>query len=150
VKKGGGGCACPENVLLKQLMNHLLIQRQEVVVLDMEAGIEHLGRATAQSVDAMIVVVEPGRRSLQTAEAVRTLAADIGLHKVYAVGCKVQGESDRDFIREHVKGIPVLGFISYSPLIQEADIRGISAFDTDPRAVGEAREIRARLEELVA
>lgn len=149
VKKGGGGCVCPENVLLKQLMNHLIIQRQEVVVLDMEAGIEHLGRATAQSVDAMIVVVEPGRRSLQTAQAVRSLAADIGLHRVYAVGCKVQGESDREFIREHVGDVPVLGFISYSPLIQEADLRGVSAFDLDPQAVDEARAIKARLEAMI-
>lgn len=150
VKKGGGGCVCPENVLLKQLMNHLLIQRSEVVILDMEAGIEHLGRATAQSVDAMIVVVEPGRRSLQTAATVRSLAADIGLRKVYAVGCKVHGDSDREFIRENVNGIPVLGYISYSPLIAEADLRGVSPFETDPRAVAEAREIRVRLEEMMA
>ncbi len=150
VKKGGGGCVCPENVLLKQLMNHLLLQRQEVVILDMEAGIEHLGRATAQSVDAMIVVVEPGRRSLQTAEAVRRLAADIGLHKVYAVGCKVQSDSDREFIRENSNDLPLLGFISYSPLIVEADLRGVSPYDLDPQAVAETRLIRDRLAELLA
>ncbi|MHB1007104.1 MAG: ATP-binding protein [Chloroflexota bacterium] len=149
VKKGGGGCVCPENVLLKQLMNHLLLQRSEVVVLDMEAGIEHLGRATAQSVDAMLAVVEPGRRSLQTAETVRRLAADIGLHKVYAVGCKVQGETDREFLRENVADLPLLGFISYSPLIVEADLRGISAYDLAPQAVAEARLIRDRMEELM-
>ncbi|MDA8217253.1 MAG: carbon monoxide dehydrogenase accessory protein CooC [Dehalococcoidales bacterium] len=150
VKKGGGGCVCPENVLLKQLVRHLLVQRSEVVILDMEAGIEHLGRATAQSVDAMIVVVEPGRRSIQTAEAVRELAADIGLFRVFAVGSKVQSNLERDFIREHVGGLPLLGFISYSPLIMEADLRGVSAYDLDPRAVAEAREIRKNMEELLA
>jgi len=150
VKKGGGGCVCPENVLLKQLTTHLLVQRREVVILDMEAGIEHLGRATAQSVDAMLVVVEPGRRSVQTAEAVQHLAADIGLHRVYAVGCKVQTEADRDFLREHVRGMPLLGFISYSPLIVEADLRGVSPYDLDPQAVAEARQVRDRLEEMLA
>lgn len=150
VKKGGGGCVCPENVLLRQLVNHLLIQRSEVVILDMEAGIEHLGRATAQSVDAMLVVVEPGRRSLQTADAVRRLAADIGLNRIYAVGCKVQGESDREFLREHVRDLPLLGFLSYSPLIVEADLRGAAPYDLDPRAVEETKLIRARLEELLA
>ena len=97
----------------------------------------------------MIAVVEPGRRSLQTAETVRRLAADIGLHKVYAVGCKVQGETDRDFLRENVADLPLLGFISYSPLIAEADLRGISAYDLAPQAVAEARLIRDRMEELM-
>ncbi|MCL4464624.1 MAG: carbon monoxide dehydrogenase accessory protein CooC [Chloroflexi bacterium] len=150
VKTGGGGCVCPENVLLKQLVRHLLVQREEYIILDMEAGIEHLGRGTAQSVDAMLVVVEPGRRSLQTAEAVHRLAADIGLHRIYVVGSKVHDESERDFILENVRGLPVLGFLSYSPLVIEADLRGISAYDHDPQAIAEARQVRDRLEELLA
>lgn len=150
ITRGGGGCACPENTLLKQLTSHLILNRSEVVVMDMEAGIEHLGRGTAQFVDAMLVVVEPGRRSIQTSEAVRRLAADLGLRRVYAVGCKVHGDADREFIRETMTGIPLLGFISYSPLIAEADLRGLAAFDLDPQAVAETRQLRARLEELVA
>ena len=150
VKSGGGGCICPESVLLKQLMRHLLVQRQEYVILDMEAGIEHLGRGTAQSVDAMLVVVEPGRRSIQTAETVQRLAADLGLRRVYAVGCKVHGEAERDFLLENVRGLPILGFISYSSLIVEADLRGVSAYELDSGAVAEVSQIRDRLEELLA
>ena len=150
VKTGGGGCVCPENVLLKQLMRHLLVQRQEYVILDMEAGIEHLGRGTAQSVDAMLVVVEPGRRSIQTAETVQRLAADLNLRRIYVVGCKVRGEAERDFLLENVKSLPILGFISYSPLIIEADLRGASAYDLAPQAVAEARQIRDRLDDILA
>lgn len=148
VQSGGGGCVCPESVLLKSLMNHLLLGRREVVILDMEAGIEHLGRATAQAVDAFIVVVEPGRRSLQTAEAIRRLAADIGIDKCYVVGCKVKNDEDREFIKANLPGFEILGFLSYSPRIIEADLKGLSAYDTDPTAVEEANLIKARLEEL--
>ena len=146
VKKGGSGCICPENVMIKELVSHLLIGRREVVILDMVAGIEHLGRATAQSVDALIVVVEPGRRSLQTAEAVQRLASDIGIKNVYAVDCKVQGQADRDFIKEGLPDMPVIGFLSLSPLIAEADQRGIAPYDMDPNAVAEAKAIRDQLE----
>ncbi len=148
VKIGGGGCACSENVLLKSLMTHLLISRREVVILDMEAGIEHLGRATAQAVDAFIVVVEPGRRSLQTAEAIKKLAADIGITKCYVVGCKIKSDADKDFIKVNLPGFEILGFLSYSPGVIEADLKGLSAYDTDPIAVEQVKLIKARLEEL--
>ncbi len=146
VKKGGGGCICPESVLLKSLVSHLLLRRSEVVIMDMYAGVEHLGRGTAESVDAFIVVVEPGRRSLQTAEAIKNLAGDLGVQKCYVVGCKVTGEADRHFIIESMPDFEVLGFLSYSSKIIEADLEGKSVFDTDPQAVEEAREIKKRLE----
>jgi CO dehydrogenase maturation factor len=148
VKKGGGGCICPESVLLKSLVSHLLLRRSEVVIMDMYAGVEHLGRGTAESVDAFIIVVEPGRRSLQTAEAIRSLAADLGVQKCYVVGCKVTGDTDRRFIIENMPDFEVLGFLSYSPKIIEADLKGQSVYDTDPQAVEEAREIKKRLEEI--
>src|SRR5659263_46217 len=85
VKKGGGGCVCPESALLKALLSHLMLNEREVVLVDMEAGIEHLGRATARGVDAMLVVVEPGRRSIQTAEAITRLAGEIGITNIMLV-----------------------------------------------------------------
>ncbi len=145
VKKGGAGCVCPENVLLRQLVRHLLLGRQEVVILDMEAGIEHLGRGTAEAVDALIVVVEPGRRSLQTAEQIRELATDIHIPHVFVVGSKVRGPEDQRFIRDGLPDMPVLGFISLSQDIAEADRRGVSPFDLAPEAVTEARDIRDSL-----
>jgi len=147
IKKGGGGCICPESVLLKSLMQHLLLGRRDVVILDMEAGIEHLGRATASAVDAFIVVVEPGRRSLQTAESVRKLAADIGIHQCYVVGSKVRGEADRRFIAENLGDFEVLGYLSFNPEIVEADLSGVGVYDCAPTAVAEASAIKQRLDE---
>jgi len=138
IKGGGTGCACPENTLLKNLVTHLLLQRSEVIILDMEAGIEHLGRGTAGAVDAMIVVVEPGQRSLRTAHTISRLATDIGIGQIYVVGNRVRSQSDRDFIAESLPGFRVIGFLSDSPLAIEADRRGVSVFDLDPQMVEEA------------
>jgi CO dehydrogenase maturation factor len=150
VKVGGGGCICPEGVMLKQLLRHVLVYRDEVVIVDMEAGIEHLGRATADSVDAFIVVVEPGQRSLQTAVTVKRLAADIGINRTFVVGSKVGSQKDRDFIIAGLAEMEVLGFISKSEKIIEADLEGVSPFDLDENAVEEARQIRQKLDALLA
>ena len=146
VKAGGGGCVCPESVLLKGLLSHLLLGRSEVVIMDMEAGLEHLGRGTAQGVDAFIIVVEPGKRSIETAEAIRTLARDIGIDKYYVVGSKTHNDADRKFIMDNLSGFEVIGFINYNPHIVEADRLGVSVFDVSPEAVEEARRIKERLE----
>jgi len=147
IESGGSGCICPESALLRALVTHLLLYRDEMMILDMEAGVEHLGRATAQAVDAFLVVVEPGRRSLATAARVRELAADIGIDRVYAVGNKVRGESDWDFIRAN-SPVPVLGYLSANPELTEADLQGEGVFDTAPRAVDEAKKIVGKLEVL--
>ena len=99
VKKGGAGCICPESILLKTLISHIVLARDEVVILDMEAGLEHLGRATAMSVDQLIVVVEPGRRSVETAFQIRRLAGDIGVKKLNFVGNKIRTAKDEAFLR---------------------------------------------------
>jgi len=148
IKGGGTGCICPESALLKNLVSHLLLQRSEVIILDMEAGIEHLGRGTAEAVDAMIVVVEPGQRSLQTARTISRLAADIGIQEVYVVGNKVRDQADRDFVTESLPGFKILGFLSESPLAIEADRQGISIFDLDPQMVEEAEAIADGLSSL--
>lgn len=141
VGKGGSGCVCPESALLKNLVRHLLVQRSEVVIMDMEAGIEHLGRGTAEAVDALIIVVEPGRRSLQTAQAIRGLASDIGLERIYVVGNKVRNQTDRDFIIQNLPGYQIIGFLSNTPKAIEADLKGVSVFDFDEEIVEEAEVI---------
>lgn len=148
VDRGGGGCACPENVLLKTLMTHLVLQRKDTVILDMEAGVEHLGRGTAANVDAMIVVVEPGQRSVQTAHQVARLAKDLGIPRCLVVGSKVRDERDREFIRAQAAPLSVLGFMSYSPAVAEADLEGRTPYGTDPKLEAEVQEIRHRLEDL--
>lgn len=123
VKKGGTGCVCPESILLKNLVQHLILRRDEVVIMDMEAGIEHLGRGTSKAVDWLITVVEPGRRSIETAARIRELGKDIGLTRVGLVGNKVRGDSDREFLRKALSGQLILGFLPYDDLIIEADLQ---------------------------
>ena len=147
IESGGSGCICPESALLRALVTHLLLYRDEMLILDMEAGVEHIGRATARAVDAFLVVVEPGRRSLQTAARVEQLAGDIGINRVYAVGNKVRGESDWDFIQANSL-VPALGYLSANPELTEADMQGQGVFDAAPRAVEEVRAIVAALEAL--
>ncbi|MEW5735355.1 MAG: AAA family ATPase [Thermodesulfobacteriota bacterium] len=130
VKKGGAGCICPESQLLKVLMSHVILARNEVVVMDMEAGIEHLGRGTAQAVNRLVVVVEPGRRSIETALHVKELAAQIRLTRLSVVGNKVRGEKDEAFLRENLPGFDILGFLPYDETLIEADLAGKSPFDT--------------------
>ena len=129
VQQGGTGCLCPENALLKTLVAHLILGRNEVVVMDMAAGLEHLGRGTAQAVDRLIIVVEPGRRSIDVAKRIKTLAGDLGLKNLYLVGNKVRGSEDREFLLDALEGFPFLGFIPYDGKIIEADLKGEFAAD---------------------
>jgi len=149
VKGGGTGCVCPESALLAGLLGHLLLQRSEVVIMDMDAGLEHLGRGTARGVDAFVVVVEPGKRSFQTARAVRSLARDLGITHCYVAGSKTQSDADHRFIVEGLPDFDVLGFIDYSPTIAQADRSGAGVFASAPEAADQARQIKERLEALV-
>jgi CO dehydrogenase maturation factor len=145
VKKGGGGCVCPESTLLRALVQHLLIERTDVVLLDMEAGIEHLGRGTSEFVDRLLVVLEPGKRSLETAEKIRELAEDIGLLKLAAVGNKIRGPEDEAFLEKNLKGIPLLGFLPYRDSIIRADMEGRPPFEESEDLVGLGGEIIEKL-----
>ena len=131
VKRGGGGCVCPESVMLKTLITHLILARDEVVVLDMEAGIEHLGRGTASSVNKLIVVVEPGKRSIETAHQIKKLAQDLGLKNIVLVGNKVRNDQDKEFLIRQLPGFIFLGFLPYNNQIIEADLEGRAPFEKD-------------------
>jgi CO dehydrogenase maturation factor len=131
VKRGGGGCICPESVMLKTLISHLILARDEVVVLDMEAGIEHLGRGTASAVNKLNVVVEPGKRSIETAHQIKKLAQDLGLKNIVLVGNKVRNENDRAFLLKQLPGFTFLGFLPYNNQIIEADLEGRAPFEKD-------------------
>jgi len=143
VKKGGSGCICPESTLLKALVTHIVLARDEVVVMDMEAGIEHLGRATAQAVDKLFIVVEPGRRSIETAEHIKKLASEIGLKKLFLVGNKIRGKKDIEFLKNNISGIEFICFLPYDDALIEADLNGISPFDVKSVAVSEVQKVIA-------
>lgn len=145
VEMGGAGCICPESAMLRSLITHILLRRDEVVLLDMYAGVEHLGRATADAVDAMLIVVEPTARSLGTASQIKSLAEDLNLAEMHIVGSKVQDEEDRDFIRENSPGLPVMGFIPVDPGVRQADRQGVAAYDLSPALAQAAAEIVKRM-----
>jgi CO dehydrogenase maturation factor len=132
VDLGGSGCICPESAMLKTLFTHLLFRKDDVLILDMYAGVEHLGRATVDFVDAMLVVVEPTRRSLGTAAQIKKLAADIGLTRLWLVGNKVRDEHEAKFLQEETPSLPVLGFLPADLAVQEADRLGIAVYDYVP------------------
>ncbi len=137
VEVGGKGCMCPESALLKALLQHLLLRVEDDVILDMEAGLEHMGRASARGVDAMIAVVEPGMRSLQTAARVRHLAADIGLERTFVVANKVSTQHQRETLRGHLGDQVLLGMLPFSAELARADLEG------HPVALGDGPFARA-------
>jgi len=147
IDSGGAGCICSESALLKRLMSYMVTENKDVLILDMEAGLEHLGRGTAEGVNAFIVVVEPGIRSIQTYHNVKKLAKDIGIEKVYVVANKVKTDRDKAYIQEHV-GEACLGYISYSDQVAESDREGKSPFDVGT-TVAEISAIKEKIEGLV-
>ena len=146
VDTGGTGCVCPEHVMLKALISSLVFRKDDVVVMDMEAGLEHLGRGTASMMDRFIVVIEPGARSIQTYEKVKQLAKDIGITRVRVVANKVRDAQDEAFLRSRIPEDALLGFIHYSGDVIDADRRGMSPYDTSPETVEEIRAIKAKMD----
>ena len=146
VKKGGAGCICPESTLLKNLVRHIILARNEVIVLDMEAGLEHLGRGTAMAVDRLIVVVEPGRRSIETAYQIHHMAEDIGLKKVSLIGNKIRSEKDKEFLLSHMPDFQFLGFVPFKSDIIEADLEGVPPFEKDQEGLMRIKEMIEKLD----
>jgi CO dehydrogenase maturation factor len=143
VRGAGAGCACPENAMLKTLVTYLMLREKETVIMDMVAGLEHLGRGTAGAVDVMFAVVEPGTRSVQTVLAIHKLAQGLGISKFCVVGNKVRHERDAAFIRERLDGLPIVGMLPFSDQAIEADIQNAALIDVAPEMAAKAREIVA-------
>ena len=146
VDVGGSGCVCPEHVMLKAILSNLVFRKDDVVIMDMEAGLEHLGRGTASNMDQFIVVIEPGARSVQTYRNVKRLADDLGVKRVRVVANKVRDAQDEDFIRKSIPAADLLGCIHYNPEIMDADRQGKSPYDFCPAAIEEIRKIKAILD----
>lgn len=147
---GGSGCICPESAMLKTLFTHLLFRKDDILILDMYAGVEHLGRATVDFVDAMLVVVEPTRRSLGTAAQIKRLAADIGLTRLWLVGNKVRNEDEAAFLQAETPELPVLGILPADLAVQEADRLGVAVYDYVPALKKAAAEMAELLVERIS
>ncbi len=147
VETGGKGCMCPEGAVLKALLQHLLLLVDDEVVLDMEAGLEHMGRASARGVDAMIAVVEPGMRSVQTALRIRQLAQDIGVERFFVVANKITGPEQEQTLLRGLGEQRILGTLPYSRELARADLEGLSADVQDPTFVKAVGHIEKALQE---
>ena len=146
VDVGGSGCVCPEHVMLKSILSTLTYRKNDVVIMDMEAGLEHLGRGTAMNMDQFIVVIEPGARSVQTYRNVKRLAKDLGVKQVRVVANKVRDEQDEAFVRSAIPEEDFLGCIHYNADIIDADRQGKSPYDFSPAAIEEIRKIKTILD----
>jgi len=144
VELGGKGCMCPEGAVLKALMQHLFLRVPDDVILDMEAGLEHMGRASATGVDAMVAVVEPGMRSVQTANRIQQLARDIGIKRTFVVANKIREEHERDVLRQALGEQTIIGTLPYCPELARADLDGRPVDVKDPllaEAIGRIGEV---------
>lgn len=144
-KEAASGCYCPENAFLRRLLKHLIEDRNEVVIVDMEAGIEHLTRGTAESVDAFIVVVEPGQRSIQTAHTVKNMAEKLGVKNVFVVANKIKGEEELKFIKKWIGGMKFLGEISFSDFLIKADMKGEACCKVSTKVFEQVKKIKDNL-----
>lgn len=147
VETGGGGCVCPEHVMLKRIINNMVLHRDDVVIMDMEAGLEHLGRGTTESVDQFIVVIEPGARSIQTYKNVKRLAGDLGVRQVRVVANKVRNEDDEAFVKSKIPAEDLLGFIHYNTEVIDADRQGKSPYDFSRTVTDEIIKIKEKIDQ---
>lgn len=150
IEAGGSGCACPESVLLRALIMDAVLYRDDVVILDMEAGLEHLGRGSAQGVDLMLVVVEPGARALETAANIRRMSRELGIRHFAVVANKITDDRDARFLEEHIPREEYLGGLPYSDLIRRADRESVPLVDiADGSLAGEFRQLWARVKQRI-
>lgn len=147
VQQGGGGCACPENTFVRALVTDMVLFKDDTLIMDMEAGIEHLGRATSKGVDVMLAVVEPGQRSVDCALSVEKLANEIGVKNVLYIANKITNDQDEAFIREALAGKQVIAMLPYSDSVKHADRDGVCVCDAmDEKTLAELNNVIDRLE----
>jgi CO dehydrogenase maturation factor len=150
ITQAGGGCACPEGTFLKALLTHTILQRQEMVLVDLAAGVEFMGRASVQGVDAFVVVVEPGGRSIETANNVAKMARELGIKNVAAIANKITETTQTDVIQSKLKDVALLGSLRYDPAVQKADLEFKPVFDTCPELVNELKDAKNKLTDLIS
>ncbi|MHA1270804.1 MAG: nucleotide-binding protein [Candidatus Helarchaeota archaeon] len=150
VKKPASGCMCPDNALIRALITHLILESKDVVIMDMVAGIEHLGRGTAKAVDAMLIIVEPGSRSIKLAETIKKFAFELKIKNIFLVGNKISSEIEDEFIKQSASNLEIqlLACIPFDPKIREADLKSIAPIDNNSNSIA-IKEIETLYNKLV-
>jgi len=149
ITQAGAGCACPEGAFLKALLTHTILQRQEVVLVDLAAGVEFMGRASVQGINALILVIEPGSRSIETARNVARMAKELGIEFVGAIANKITENAQIEMIRSQLDDVILLGALKYSRLLQQADLRRASVFTADAEVTEELKRAKNQLAKLL-
>ena len=149
ITQAGGGCACPEGAFLKALLTHTILQRQEVVMVDLAAGVEFMGRASVQGIEALVLVVEPGARSIDTANNMAKMARKLGIGSVAAIANKVVDAGQARFIESNLSDAALLGTIGYSRSLQQADLNRTPVFDADKAVTQELKQAKDKLAEII-
>ena len=150
ITQGGAGCACPEGAFLKALLTYTILQRQELVLVDLAAGVEFLGRASIQGIDALVVVVEPGARSIETANNLARMALELGVKNVAAIGNKITEVTEISAIESQLKDITFLGGLAYNQSVRQADLNRIPVIEADAEFVEEIKKAKDALINLIA
>jgi CO dehydrogenase maturation factor len=149
ITQAGAGCACPEGAFLKALLTHTILQRQEMVLVDLAAGVEFMGRASVQGIDALVMVVEPGGRSIETANNIAKMAKELGIRSVAAIANKITEDSETDVIKSQLKDVSLLGGLRYSRFVKEADLKRTPVIGADAEFVKQLREAKKVLMSLI-
>jgi len=149
ITQAGGGCACPEGAFLKALLTHTILQRQELVLVDLAAGVEFMGRASVQGVDALVVVVEPGARSIETANNVAKMASQLGIKQLAVIANKITNGDQTELIKTQLKDVPVLASIRYFPEVQQADLQQTDVFKSSEQLVNTLKQAKDDLMDLI-
>jgi len=149
ISQAGAGCACPEGAFLKALLTHTILQRQEMVLVDLAAGVEFMGRASVQGIDALVVVVESGSRSIETARNIARMAKEMGIKHVAAIANKITETAQTNVIKSQLKDIALLGSLHYSRAVQEADLRRTPVIEADAELVEQLRKAKNALADLI-
>jgi CO dehydrogenase maturation factor len=145
ITEAGSGCACPEGAFLKALLGHTILQRQELVLVDLPAGVEFMGRASVQGIDAMVLVVEPGGRSIETANNIAKMAYELGIRFVAAIANRVTDQTQIDVIKDQLKDIVLLGHLPFSSGLMQADLKRASVFDADELITAQLKNMKDKL-----
>ena len=150
ITQAGAGCACPEGAFLKALLRHTILQRQELVLVDLAAGVEFMGRASVQGIDAFVAVVEPGGRSIETANNIAKMAKELGIGCVGTIANKIAEPAQAEVIKSQLKDTVLLGTLRYNRSLQEADLRREPVFGADAEVTEHLKQAKNKLVELIS
>lgn len=152
IEEPATGCLCPENALIRALLYNLFVKRDEIVVVDFEAGLEHLGRGTAKGIDVMLVITEPSQKSFDLCSKIIELSKKLGIINIYLIANKVFDDSQLDIINQRVKDweVPIYHSIPFDHGVGKADLNGISPidFNSESKAVVSIRKLYYKLKKL--